>query len=97
MRKLLVSFADCFETKSSVSTDLASRYVSGLLSQTQRKNMERMDERLGADETLRENLDQATQQFISPTRPQPSKDSPDGRPEDFGSSGAFKTPKATAE
>ena len=62
------SFADCFKTNSPNNTQLASRYVSGLLSQTQRKNMERMDERLGEDEALGEDIYQATQQFISASR-----------------------------
>ena len=42
--------------------------MSGLLSKTQRKNMERMDERLGDDEALGEDIYQATQQFISLSR-----------------------------
>ena len=42
--------------------------MGGLLSQTQRKNMERMDERLGEDEALGEDIYQATQQFISASR-----------------------------
>ena len=65
MSALLQDFADCFKTKSANSTDLARRYVGGLLSQTQRKNMERMDERLGQDASLCEDNYQATQQFIS--------------------------------
>ena len=58
-------FSPCFHTKSAVSEQLAVRYVSGLLSQTQRKNMERMDERLEWDEELAEDSYQALQQFLS--------------------------------
>lgn len=58
-------FSSCFQTKSSVSEQLAVRYVSGLLSQTQRKNMERMDERLDWDQDLAEDSYQALQQFLS--------------------------------
>lgn len=65
MSSLVHDFADCFKTKSANSTELACRYVGGLLSQTQRKNMERMDERLGHDASLCEDNYQATQQFIS--------------------------------
>ena len=65
MSKFVESFADCFKTKSRSSKDLACRYVSGLLSQTQRKNMERMDERLGEDPSLWRDTYEATQQFIS--------------------------------
>ena len=65
MFKLVDSFADCVKTNSPNNTLIASRYVGGLLSQTQRKNMERMDERLGDDESLGEDIYQATQQFIS--------------------------------
>lgn len=68
MSRLVQDFAGCFKTKSSNSTDLACRYVGGLLSQTQRKNMERMDERLGQDDSLCEDTYQATQQFISSSR-----------------------------
>ena len=68
MFQLVDSFADCFKTNSPNNTQLASRYVSGLLSQTQRKNMERMDERLGDDGALGEDIYQATQQFISASR-----------------------------
>ena len=68
MLQFLDSFADCFKTNSPNNTLLASRYVSGLLSKTQRKNMERMDERLGDDEALGEDIYQATQQFISSSR-----------------------------
>jgi SRSO17 transposase len=68
MLQFIDSFADCFKTNSPNNTQLASRYVSGLLSQTQRKNMERMDERLGDDEALGEDIYQATQQFISSSR-----------------------------
>ena len=48
--------------------DLACRYVGGLLSETRRKNMERMDERIGSEPALRQDCYQATQQFISTTR-----------------------------
>ena len=65
MYQFVECFADCFKTNSPNNTQLASRYVGGLLSQTQRKNMERMDERLGANDSLGEDLYQATQQFIS--------------------------------
>lgn len=58
-------FSPCFQTKSAVSEQLAVRYVSGLLSQTQRKNMERMDERLEWDDDLAEDSYQALQQFLS--------------------------------
>lgn len=68
MFRFVESFADCFKTNSPDNTQLASRYVSGLLSQTQRKNMERMDERLGGDDLLGEDIYQATQQFISSSR-----------------------------
>ena len=68
MLKLVASFAECFKTNSPNNAQLASRYVSGLLSQTQRKNMERMDERLGEDAALGEDAYQATQQFISASR-----------------------------
>ena len=68
MFKWVDSFADCFKTNSPNNTQLASRYVGGLLSQTQRKNMERMDERLGDDEALGDDIYQATQQFISASR-----------------------------
>ena len=68
MLKLVVSFADCFETKSPIATELAGRYVGGLLSQTRRKNMERMDERLGEDAALGADAYQATQNFISASR-----------------------------
>lgn len=68
MSSLVADFADCFRTKSSRSTELACRYVGGLLSQTARKNMERMDERLGQDDALCEDNYQATQQFISSSR-----------------------------
>jgi len=65
MFQFVECFADCFKTNSPNNTQLASRYVGGLLSQTQRKNMERMDERLGENDSLGEDLYQATQQFIS--------------------------------
>ena len=68
MLKLAVSFADCFDTKSPIAAELASRYISGLLSQTQRKNMERMDERLGEDDALGADASQATQNFNSASR-----------------------------
>ena len=68
MSTLVHEVADCFKTKSANSTDLACRYVGGLLSQTARKNMERMDERLGQDDSLCEDNYQATQQFISTSR-----------------------------
>ena len=68
MSELVNSFADCFKTNSPNNTQLAGRYVSGLLSQTARKNMERMDERLGEDDSLGEDVYQATQQFISASR-----------------------------
>jgi len=73
MSTLVKDFADCFKTKSANSAELACRYVGGLLSQTARKNMERMDERLGHDVFLCEDNYQATQQFISSSRwdPQP--------------------------
>lgn len=61
-------FAECFKTKSANSQELAVRYVSGLLSQTQRKNMERMDERLGNDDALCEDTYEATQQFVSSSK-----------------------------
>jgi len=65
MSSFVRELSDCFKTKSANGTELAHRYVGGLLSQTQRKNMERMDERLGQDESLCEDNYQATQQFIS--------------------------------
>ena len=65
MAAFIEEHAECFKTKSSNSNEIACRYVGGLLSQTQRKNMERMDERLGADEALCADTYQATQQFIS--------------------------------
>ena len=68
MLKLVVRFADCFDTKSPIAAELAGRYVGGLLSQTPRKNMERMDERLGVDEALGKDAYQATQNFISASR-----------------------------
>ena len=68
MSTLVHEVADCFKTKSANSVDLACRYVGGLLSQTLRKNMERMDERLGQDDSLCEDNYQATQQFISASR-----------------------------
>jgi SRSO17 transposase len=58
-------FSPCFKTKSALSDHLAVRYVSGLLSQTQRKNMERMDERLDWDADLAQDSYQALQQFLS--------------------------------
>ena len=64
-----MSFADCFKTKSPNGVHFAERYVSGLLTETARKNMERMDERLGKDDSpdkdLGEDTYQGTQQFIS--------------------------------
>jgi SRSO17 transposase len=68
MLQLVHSFAHCFKTKSAHSVDLAARYVGGLLSQTQRKNMERMDERLGKADDLGQDVYQATQNFISTSR-----------------------------
>lgn len=65
MASFIEEHADCFKTKSRNSHELAARYVGGLLSQTQRKNMERMDERLGADKSLCADTYEATQQFIS--------------------------------
>ena len=65
LSKLLEDFSPCFHTKSAISEQLAVRYVSGLLSQTQRKNMERMDERLDWDASLAEDSYQALQQFLS--------------------------------
>ncbi|MDP1589126.1 MAG: transposase [Prosthecobacter sp.] len=65
MAAFIAEHAGCFKTKSPNSHELASRHVGGLPSQTQRKNMERMDERLGADEALCADTYQATQQFIS--------------------------------
>ena len=65
MLSKLESFADCFKTKSPNDIGHASRYVSGLLTQTLRKNMERMDERLGKDDSLGEDSYQAMQQFAS--------------------------------
>jgi SRSO17 transposase len=68
MLQLVHSFSHCFKTKSAHGVDLAARYVGGLLSQTQRKNMERMDERLGKAEELGQDVYQATQNFISTSR-----------------------------
>ena len=68
MFKWVESFADCFKTNSPNDTRIVGRYVGGLLSLTPRKNMERMDERLGEDESLGEDNYQATQQFISASR-----------------------------
>jgi SRSO17 transposase len=65
MARFVDEFADCFKTKSPIGKELACRYVSGLLSQTQRKNMERMDERLGDAPALCDDTYEATQQFIS--------------------------------
>jgi len=61
----VATFEQCFQTKSANSLDLATRYVSGLLTQTLRKNMERMDERLGEEPGLGEDSYQSLQQFIS--------------------------------
>ena len=65
MSSLVRDFADGFHTKSANGTELACRYVGGRLSQTQRKSMERMNERLGHDQCLCEDNYQATQQFAS--------------------------------
>jgi len=65
MSSFVREVADCFKTKSANSTELACRYVGGLLTETRRKNMERMDERLGHDDALGGDNYQATQQFIS--------------------------------
>ena len=65
MSSFVREVADCFKTKSANSTEPACRYVGGLLTETRRKNMERMDERLGQDDALGEDNYQATQQFIS--------------------------------
>lgn len=65
MSAFIHEWADCFKTKSANDVHLACRYVGGLLSQTRRKNMERMDERLGRDKKLGQDSYQATQQFIS--------------------------------
>ena len=62
------AFADCFNTRSAHSMDLACRYEGGLLSKTRGKNMERMDERLGSEPALRQDSYQAAQQFVSTTR-----------------------------
>lgn len=61
----VATFEHCFRTKSANALDFAKRYVSGLLTQTLRKNMERMDERLGNDKSLGEDSYQSLQQFIS--------------------------------
>lgn len=37
-------FGHCFQTKSVDTVDLAKRYLSGLLTQVPRKNMERIDD-----------------------------------------------------
>jgi len=68
MSSFVRDVADCFKTKSANSADLACRYVGGLLSETRRKNMERMDERLGQASALWDDSYQATQQFISTSR-----------------------------
>ena len=64
-----LSFADCFKTKSPNGVEFAERYVSGLLTETPRKNMERMDEHLGKDNSpgkdLGEDSYQGMQQFLS--------------------------------
>lgn len=65
MLALLARFGECFKTNSANCVELAARYVGGLLSHTQRKNMERMDERLGDNPELGEDVYQATQNFIS--------------------------------
>lgn len=65
MSAFVSQWAVCFKTKSANDVHLASRYVGGLLSQTRRKNMERMDERLGHNKKLGQDNYQATQQFIS--------------------------------
>jgi SRSO17 transposase len=65
MLELVSSFSHCFKTNSAHGPELAARYVGGLLSQTQRKNMERMNERLGEAAELGEDIYQATQNFIS--------------------------------
>jgi len=68
MSSFVRDVADCFKTKSANSADLACRYVGGLLSETRRKNMERMDERPGQASALWDDSYQATQQFISTSR-----------------------------
>ncbi len=65
MSAFIREWSDCFKTKSANHVELAQRYVGGLLSQTARKNMERMDERLGHNRKLGTDTYQATQQFIS--------------------------------
>ncbi len=68
MSSFVREVSDCFKTRSANSADLACRYVGGLLSETRRKNMERMDERLGQEPALWDDSYQATQQFISTSR-----------------------------
>jgi SRSO17 transposase len=65
MSAYLNEWADCFVTNSKDGAALATRYVGGLLSQTKRKNMERIDERLAPKDDLWVDSYQATQQFIS--------------------------------
>ena len=65
MSSFVKEVSDCFRTKSANSADIACRYVGGLLSETRRKNMERMDERLGKEPDIWDDSYQATQQFIS--------------------------------
>lgn len=58
-------FGNCFQTKSADAVDLAKRYLSGLLTQVPRKNMERIDERADAPRAPGTDNYQRLQQFIS--------------------------------
>lgn len=58
-------FAGCFQTKSPDAVLLAKQYLSGLLTQVSRKNMERIDERIAAPGPPEADNYQRLQQFIS--------------------------------
>lgn len=65
MLGFMSDFGHCFQTKSADAVDLAKRYLSGLLTQVPRKNMERIDERADAIEVPGTDNYQRLQQFIS--------------------------------
>jgi len=58
-------FRSCFHTKSADAADLAKRYLTGLLTEVPRKNMERIDERADAPGAPGADNYQRLQQFIS--------------------------------
>ena len=65
MLGFISDFGHCFQTKSVDAVDLARRYLSGLLTQVPRKNMERIDERMAGPQAAGTDHYQRLQQFIS--------------------------------